>query len=207
VCPRPNRVIRQRAQWCWPSRSRCRTTRCSTALGGQRTGSRGGAGLAAGGLSRARRTRRVGTSARTRANRRKIRADRRALAADLPLQEEPANQNNRPCSGGCSPGSGWRFTRERSQVRTPPRPSSESPVSAGFSSFRGRCRARPRTKSPAGCRGEDPPTTTHTHAVAPGRCEPGTRRFEATDVPRAAGAIDSRNALTRARKVLRPAQP
>src|SRR5215208_3505685 len=36
-----------------------------------------------------------------------------------------ANENYRPCSGGCSILSSSRFTRERSQVRNPPRPSSE----------------------------------------------------------------------------------
>ena len=50
----------------------------------------------------------------------------------------PADQNKRPCSGGCSSLPSSRFTRERSQVRNPPRPSVGSPASAGLSAVWGR---------------------------------------------------------------------
>ena len=47
----------------------------------------------------------------------------RAIIVRIESSIGPGNQNNRPCSGGWSSGSGSRFTRERSQVRNPPRPS------------------------------------------------------------------------------------
>ena len=74
-----------------------------------------------------------GTSAQTPANRHE---SPRGLG-DLAAVGIAANQNSRPCCGGCRSTACSRFTRERSQVRNPPRPSSGSPASAEISSFSG----------------------------------------------------------------------
>jgi hypothetical protein len=67
-----------------------------------------------------RRQRRLGTSAQSALNRPKSDS-----ASVTPANSElAANQNNRPCSGFGSSSASSRFTRERSQVRNPPRPSS-----------------------------------------------------------------------------------
>ena len=49
-----------------------------------------------------------------------------------------AYQNKRPCSGGEEEAFGSRFTRERLQVRNPPRPSPERPATAWISVLRAR---------------------------------------------------------------------
>jgi hypothetical protein len=76
---------------------------------------------------------RLGTSAQSGRNR----AESGSRPAVRALSEVPANQNNRPCSGGGSSSSSSRFTRERTLVRNQPRPSRKV-VFAG-TSFVGAC--------------------------------------------------------------------
>jgi hypothetical protein len=63
------------------------------------------------------------------------RRSRERRSALIGAGKTPANQNKVPCSGGGSAAFETRFTRERSQVRNPPRPC--------------RIRAQPRSSDPA----------------------------------------------------------